>query len=160
GSAPIVMFAYDVSTAGGTISTSPVLSEDGSQIAFVESVSGTTPCSIFHVLTWAPGGGGISDAAVPASGTMTSLPLSPSGSCPSAANDTTSSPWIDYDSDTAYVGDNDGNVYQITNAFTPSPTLSPSPWPIQVSPHSHLTPPVLDSNLGMLMVGGNRKLYK
>ncbi len=160
GSAPIVMFAYDVSTAGGTISTSPVLSEDGSQIAFVEGVSGTTPCSIFHVLTWAPGGGAITNAAVPAPGTMTSLPLSPSGSCPSAANDTTSSPWIDYDSDTAYVGDNDGNVYQITNAFTPSPTLSPSPWPIQVSPGSHLTPPVLDSNLGMLMVGSNRRLYQ
>src|ERR1022692_494949 len=93
GAAPTVMWAYNVTTvATGKVSLSPVISEDGSKIAFVESTGGTT---IFHVLTWTAGQGGITSAAAP---TMTSLIVS------STANSTTSSPWIDYSSDTAYVG--------------------------------------------------------
>ncbi|MFI5103229.1 MAG: hypothetical protein ACHP9V_07685, partial [Terriglobales bacterium] len=81
-----------------------------------------------------------------------------------AANDTTSSPWVDYGSDTAYVGADNGVVYKITHVFnggaTP-PTLAGAPWPVTVSLGFHLTPPVLDSVLGWLMVGSrNGKLYQ
>lgn len=138
---PTVMFAYNTSTAGGGISTSPILSLDGTQIAFVESVSGGAPQSIFHVLTWAANQGTITDSAAPA--TMSSLQIS-------LFADTTSSPWIDYATDTVYVGDNSGTVYQIMNVFSGTPTLG---WSVQVSVGSHLAPPVLDSNLGLLMVG-------
>ena len=35
-----------------------------------------------------------------------------------AANiDTRSSPWVDYNTDTAYVGADDGNLYKITGVF-------------------------------------------
>jgi hypothetical protein len=53
--APSTLFAYNTTTvAGGSIDTSPVLSLDGTKIAFVES---TATSAVFHVLTWATGPG-------------------------------------------------------------------------------------------------------
>src|SRR5690348_16843812 len=53
--APSIFFSYNTTTvAGGSVDTSPVLSLDGTKIAFVES-AGTS--SIFHVLKWATGPG-------------------------------------------------------------------------------------------------------
>jgi hypothetical protein len=146
GLAPTVFFAYNTTTvAGGKITTSPILSEDGTKIAFVESVPGATPSASFHVLTWTAGKGTIGAAAAP---TMLSVPLF------SAKNDATSSPWIDYASDTVYVGANDGKVYKITGVFKGIPTLVIThPWPVTVSTGHTLTAPILDSRLGMLMVG-------
>ena len=154
GAAPTVMFAYNTTTvAGGKIVTSPILSEDGTKIAFVESVVGAPGSAIFHVLTWTSGQGTISGAAAPAS--MTSLTYSTS------AYNSASSPWIDYGSDTVYVGADNGVVYQITGVFKGTPTLSGAPWPVTVSSKYHLTPPVLDSTLGFLMVGSaNGNLYQ
>jgi hypothetical protein len=155
GTAPNVLFAYNTTTVtGGKITTSPILSLDGTKIGFVESVPGG-PTAIFHVVTWAagPGQGTIGGAVLPPA--MTSLPFSLS------ANDTTSSPWIDYGNDTVYVGSDNGRVYKITGVFNGVPTLSGSPWPVTVSTGLHLTSPVLDSGQGMLMVGsGNGNLYQ
>ena len=68
GTVPKVLFAYNITTVtGGRISTSPVLSEDGTKIAFVESVPGTSPQAIFHVLTWTRGGA-IKSAVAPRRG--------------------------------------------------------------------------------------------
>ena len=155
GAAPTVLFAYNITTvADGRISTSPVLSEDGTKIAFVESVPGTTPpLAIFHVLTWTRGQGTIAAAAAPAS--MTSLTFSPT------ANSTRSSPWVDYIDDIAYLGADNGKLYKITGVFKGTPTLAATPWPVTVSPNSRLTSPVLDAGLGMLMVGsGDGNLYQ
>jgi hypothetical protein len=159
--APTVLFAYDITTVtGGKIATSPILSEDGKKIAFVEGIPadaglGITAESIFHVLTWTAGQGAIGAAAPPPAGPLwVSLPL------PSAKNDTTSSPWIDYYTDTAYVGSAAGYVYEITGVFRGTPTLVTPPWTNPVINNNALTSPVLDSNLGMLMFGaGNGDLY-
>ena len=152
--APTVLFAYNTTTVtGGKIVTSPILSEDGTKIAFVESVVGPPASAIFHVLTWTAGQGTIAAAATPAS--MTSLTYS------TAAYNSSSSPWIDYGPDTVYVGADNGVVYQITGVFKGTPTLSGSPWPVTVSSKFHLTSPVLDSTLGLLMVGSaNANLYQ
>jgi hypothetical protein len=149
--APTVLFAYNITTAsGGKIVTSPVLSEDGTQIAFVESA---TSESIFHVLTWTPGGS-IDAPVIPTSTSMTSLTFS-------TAYDTNSSPWVDYDTGIVYVGDDSGLVYQITDVFSGTPALSGSPWPVTVSTGYHLTSPVLDANLGFLMIGSaDASLYQ
>ncbi|HEY6304017.1 MAG TPA: hypothetical protein VIX14_13235, partial [Terriglobales bacterium] len=154
---PSVLFAYNITTVTtGRVVTSPVLSETGKQIAFVESIPGPPAEAIFHVLTWTAGQGSLHSAALP---TMTSVLLS------STANDTTSSPWIDYGAGagtgTAYVATDDGLLYQITGVFTATPKLSTSPWPIKLTNNS-LGSPVLDSNLGLLMVGGheNGTLYQ
>ena len=152
--APTVLFAYNITTfTGGKISTSPVLSEDGTKIAFVESVSGTYARAIFHVLTWTRGQGAIKNAAVP--GSMTSLTFSPTSNC------TSSSPWIDYATDVVYVGSDKGNVYKITPVFTGMPTLAGGNWPVTVHTNFHLTPPVLDAGRSVLMVGSSDGvLYK
>jgi len=154
GPTPTVLFAYNTTTVtGGKIVTSPILSEDGTKIAFVESVVGPPASAILHVLTWTAGQGAIANAALPAS--MTSLTYS------TGAYNSSSSPWIDYGADTVYVGADDGVVYQITGVFKGTPTLSGSPWPVTVSSKFHLTSPVLDSTLGLLMVGSaNANLYQ
>ncbi|MGO9119820.1 MAG: hypothetical protein ACLQPD_19685, partial [Desulfomonilaceae bacterium] len=153
GMTPNVLFAYDITTVtGGRISTSPILSLDGTQIAFVESVPATPAHAIFHVLTWSPGQGTPTAAAAPS---MTSLTLSAS------VNDTTSSPWIDYFRDIVYVGLDDGTVHQLTGVFNGTLGESGPPWPVTVSSGFRLTAPVLDSILGQLLVGsGNGQLYK
>src|SRR5271169_2950577 len=128
GTLPNVLFAYNVTTAvGGKILTSPVLSLDGKKITFVESVPGS-PAAIFHVLTWASGQGSIGNAANPNNilAGMTSLTF------PNAVSDTLSSPWVDYDADTAYVGDDKGHVYQIHPVFSGPPVLSGGIWPVTV----------------------------
>jgi hypothetical protein len=153
-----VLFANDITTLpGGRITTSPILSEDGTKIGFVESIPanaglGITASAVFHVVTWAPGGV-IGTAVPPAS--ISSVPFSLS------ANDSASSPWIDYSSDIVYVGSDNGSIYKITGVFHGTPTLSGPPWPVVVSSNLHLTSPVLDSVLGMLMVGSaNGNLYQ
>jgi hypothetical protein len=151
---PSVLFAYNTTTvAGGKIITSPVISEDGTKIAFVESVSGTTPQAIFHVLTWTANQGTITAAAAP---TMTSATFSPTSNC------STSSPWVDYSTDIAYIGADNGVLYKITGVFKGTPTVAKtSKWPVLVSKNNRLSPPVLDSTLGVLMVGsGNGSLYQ
>jgi hypothetical protein len=154
GLGPNVLFAYDITTVpGGKITTSPILSLDGTKIGFVESIPGTSASAIFHVLTWTAGQGTIGHAALPGAA-MTSLPFSLS------ANDSSSSPWIDYSADIVYVGSDKGSVYKITPVFHGTPSLSGNPWPVLVSINLHMTSPVLDSFLGKLMVGSaNGNLY-
>jgi hypothetical protein len=149
GAAPTVLFAYNVTTVtGGKVLVSPVISEDGTKIAFVES-AGTQ--AIFHVLTWTAGQGTITGAAAP---TMTSLPFSPTATC------TTSSPWVDYASDTAYVAADGGLLYKINGVFNSASTVAAG-WPVTVSSGHRLSPSVLDNVLGMLMVGSaNGNFYQ
>jgi hypothetical protein len=161
GAAPTVLFAYDTTTVtGGKITTSPILSVDGTKIGFVESIPanaglGITPTAIFHVLTWTAGQGKIGAAVKPTMTQMISVPLF------SAKNDTASSPWIDYSSDIVYVGANDGKVYKITGVFKGTPALAGGNWPVLLGTNLILTPPVLDSVLGFLMVGSsNGNLYR
>ena len=159
--APGVLFAYNISTvAAGRILTSPTLSLDGTKIAFVESgnIAGN-PTSIFHVLTWATGAGNGTAAnapAIPGTGNtavMSSLTFA-------AALDTRSSPWVDYKSDTAYVGADDGRIYKIVNVFNGTPSLAGAPWPVTVSNNVRASAPVLDNRLGQLFVGSqNGTLY-
>jgi hypothetical protein len=153
--APTVLFAYNITTAtGGKISTSPVLSLDGKKIAFVESIPGGAPQAIFHVLTWTPGQGAIKTAAAPGA-SMTSLSFSPTSNC------TSSSPWVDYTADVAYVGSDNGIIYKITGVFNGTPKLATSPWPVAVHTKFHLSPPVLDGGRNALMVGSSDgRLYK
>lgn len=160
GTAPTILFAYNISTlTAGRILTSPVLSLDGTKIAFVESgnISGVST-SVFHVVTWATGPGNGTSPTGPArpgtgnTATMTSLTFA-------SALDTRSSPWVDYKSDTAYVGADDGRIYKITNVFHGTPTLAGAPWPVTISPNVRASAPVLDNRLGLLMVGSQNGTF-
>jgi hypothetical protein len=149
-SGPSAMFAYNTTTVtGGKIVSSPVISLDGSKIAFVES-AGTA--SVFHVLKWTAGQGAITNAAAPS---MTSLTYSSSSS-------TTSAPWVDYSSDVAYIADDNGVMYKITPVFKGTPGLvTTTPWPVTVASGTRLGPPVLDRSRGLLLAGArNGNLYE
>lgn len=158
---PTPIFAYNTSTVGGVIRTSPILSLDGKKIAFVESIGGTTPISVLHVLTYAA-----NTLTGCANGCSATASVAPGVGNPAKmvtvtyanANNTRSSPWIDYSTDTVYVGANDGAVHKITGVFTTNtPTVVNSGgWPVTVNKNVPLTGPVQDRVTGNIFVGDNR----
>lgn len=170
---PLVSFAYNtVTQTGGQIVTSPTISEDGKKVAFVES---TTKGAYFHVLvlpspipaTTGAALGTVKSPKTPSTctkpttaGCMTTLAIETS------ATDSNSSPWIDYSTDTAYVGADNGVLYKITPVFgggAPALVNDASNWPVTVSTNTKnnvLTDPIYDYYAGKIFIGdGEGYLY-
>ena len=150
GTAPTVKWAYNT-TSGGAITTSPVLSLNGTKVAYVED--GSPPA--FHVLT--PGSGGT--IASPLSGTGVDVRVSYG-----ATGDTRSSPFVDYLNDVAYVAADDGKLYKFTGVFNGTPTLvTTGGWPLTIAAGGNsviLTSPVLDPVTQRVFIGdGNGSLH-
>jgi hypothetical protein len=159
---PWVSFAYNTANQGGRIRTSPALSSDGSKVAFIES---TATGSYFHVL--------VLPNPIPVPPAFTGTVLSPQTptSCATpttagcmttltiqtAATDSNSSPWVDYASDTAYVGADNGLMYKIKPVFGGgAPVLvGNADWPVTVStqPNKILTDVVIDTQTSKAFVG-------
>jgi hypothetical protein len=171
---PWVAFAFNTLTKGGQILTSPELSEDGTKVAFVESVSsGTKEGSYFHVLvlpnpipTPPSQYGTVTAPKTPSTCTTpTTVDCMTTLTIQTGANDSNSSPWIDYNTDTAYVAADNGVLYKITPVFGGgAPALvSTGGWPVTVSTNKYntiLTAPVVDDNAGMIFIGdGEGYLY-
>jgi hypothetical protein len=170
---PWVAFAYNTALATGEqITTSPTISGDGTKVAFVSSTGSAT---YFHVLalpnpipTPPSQTGTVLRPQTPTTcaagptvpGCMTTLLIT------SAAGDSNSSPWIDYQSDTAYVGTDNGMLWKIFPVFNHSaaPALvnDSANWPVTVSTQSNsvLTDPIVDDNSGLIFMGdGEGYLY-
>ncbi len=147
GPVPSVSWAYNT---GGAVTTSPALSLDGSQVAYVQS-NGTTASLV--LLKWVPNSGTLT-----APGSITqetasnyqactapcyaSLPLSGSH------NDTFSAPFIDYNNDTIYVGDDSGYLHQFFGVFNGNPAENTAtPWPVHLGTNK-LSSPVYDPESG------------
>src|ERR1019366_2545180 len=156
---------------GGQITTSPAISEDGTKVAFVESPSSG---SYFHVLALPkpipvpPSQDGT--VLVPLTPTTCTTPTTPGCmttlTIQTSASDSSSSPWVDYFPDTAYVGTANGFLYKIHPVFgggAPALVNDPSNWPVTVSTNAYnniLTAPVVDDNAGLIFVGdGEGYLY-
>ena len=165
GGSPWVAFAYNtVTQTGGQIKTSPALSVDGTKVAFVES---TSSGSYFHVLVLPnpipsppSQAGTVLSPLTPTSctkpttpGCMTTLTIE------TGASNSNSSPWVDYNTDTAYVGADNGVLYKITPVFgggAPALVNDPSNWPVTVSTNAKnnvLTAPVVDDPSGLIFLG-------
>ncbi len=170
---PWVAFAYNtVTQSGGQIMTSTTISVDGTKAAFVESA---TAGSFFHVI--------VLPNPIPAPPSQTGTVLAPATptSCAtpvavgcmttvqiSAGANTLSSPWIDYSSDTAYVGTDDGKLYKISPVFgggTPV-VVADANWPVTVATLGSgkittvLSGPIVDNNAGRIFIGdANGFLY-
>src|SRR5947207_3295232 len=130
GLAATVKWSYAVSSSiAAGVSTSPALSLNGTKVAFVESKSGSQPH--FHVLAWKSGDGVnaankqdaqspkvlstfTASAPVAGSGTATDLAFGVSGV---GSGDTLSSPFVDYGTDKAYIGDDKGKLVRIQDVF-------------------------------------------
>jgi hypothetical protein len=172
---PTVYWAYNTNfnTAGtattGTVETSPIISLDGSKVAFVETRTAVNGGAIVHFLKWqALDGGAINTAAAPtiatvwtADGLAGHCPVS--GACMisivlnGAQPDTASSTFYDYAHDAIYVGDDNGVLHKIINAFgitgaTPS-EMTTGNWPITVNTGRLLTSPTLDPVSGNIFTG-------
>jgi hypothetical protein len=158
GTAPTFLFSYFVGT--GTVQTSPVLSLDGTKVAFVESISGG---SKFHVVTI-----GTTGTNVGTSGFAPVAPCTVNGTKNCSTNNavdtnilmkngvmvTRSSPFVDYAHDTAYVGDDTGALHKFTPVFNGTPAeVTTGGWPLPVSTFP-LSPPTYDSISGKVFVGG------
>jgi len=165
---PWVAFAYNTVThSGGQIRTSPALSTNGTKVAFVESTAGA---SYFHVLvlpnpipTPPSQAGTVLSPQTPTScatpttaGCMTTLTIE------TAATNTNSSPWVDYNTDTAYVGADNGLVYKIAPVFGGgAPVLvTNADWPVTVSTQANkvLTAPIVDVKSGRIFLGDGQGL--
>jgi len=141
GGAPGTLWAYRAGTA--RIATSPVLSLDGTKVAFVDNANP----AVFHVLTWSAADGGTVPApATPTAGEIVNLTLT------GATTDPDSSPFVDYYNDFAYVGTNNGRLYKITGVFHGTPALAGAPWPI-TGLGTALTSPVIDFSTGNIFIG-------
>ena len=121
---PQTYWAYNTGTTGAVV-TSPVLSLDGSQVAFLQS---TPSAASLVILRWAPFSGTLSTPVAPATGICTAF-TAPCQTTIAFSNansdtnptDTLSSPFYDYSSDTLYVGDADGFLHKFTGVFLGTP---------------------------------------
>jgi hypothetical protein len=170
GTAPTVYWAYNATNHSGTVTTSPVLSNDstGSKVIYVESKSGGP--SYLHVLVWVSGQGTVGDSVAPTNSetNVGSCPASASclvstelqtttGTSITSSSVTNSSPWYDYASDTVYVGDDAGNLFKVTPVLGSG---TPAVTGLSVASGTKLTGPVYDSSSGNIFVGStNGALY-
>jgi hypothetical protein len=161
GTVPSAYWAYN--TNGGTVTTSPVISSDFSQIAFTQA-DGSGHGNLV-LLKWAANDGTVGSphtlartrgtsyftCAAPC---MTYFVLRDSSDA--LQSDSNSSVFYDYSTDTAYVGDDGGSLHKFTPVFdTKNPAeVRTGGWPVQVNPGSPtaLTSPVYDGASGNVFV--------
>ena len=157
---PSVYWAYN--TGDGTILTSPVLSRDGSQVAFMkENASGhgvlvllkwaaSTTETVGSPRTLSPDSPFYYPTCVAPCITTIALDV-PSG----PVADTNSSVFYDYSNDAAYVGDDAGYLHKFSPVFNGVPAeVTAGGWPVLVNPTTPtaLTSPVYDSGSGNVFV--------
>jgi hypothetical protein len=162
---PSVKWAYNTGT--GTVLTSPVLSGDGTKIAYVETAASG---AILHILKWKPGAAatvqGTLNAPATPDTTLTAGQAWNTTNCPAANScvvniafgtatpDTRSSPFYNYSTDELYVGDDKGNVHKFTGVFNGTPAEAGAPWPVLTSGNKDiLTSPVFDSATSKVFIG-------
>jgi hypothetical protein len=169
GTAPNAIFEYNASSAAGALNGAPVLSLDGTLIAFVETASAANGGAVFHVLKWHSGDVQRVESAFSAAFNTSalancatngavapceySLQYTPTASSATAVR---TAPFVDYSSDTAYVTDDRGNVYAISPVFSATPANPPAVatgWPVNVGSVVALVAPVYDSISQNVFVG-------
>jgi hypothetical protein len=162
---PSVRWAYNTNLTGdtgGLIYSSPVLSIDGSKVAFVETPASGSGAAILKVLKWVSGQGTVGAAVAPTpiatgnpwstcpvTGTSCLFSLAFSNSVP----DSNSSPFYNYGNDSLYVGDDAGKLHKFTGIFNGTPAeVTTGGWPFTIAAGNYLTGPVFDAVSGNIFV--------
>lgn len=153
---PNTMWSYNTGVNAYT-ETSPVLSLDGSQVAFVQR-SGTAASLV--LLKWSSSAPGtLGGPTVPTSVTAANY-RSCSAPCMLVIpfngnpNNTNSSPYVDYSNDVLYVGADNGTLHKFTGVFGGTPAeQTTAGFPATVSSGNKLSSPVLDFGTGLVFVG-------
>lgn len=158
GSVPTVTWAYNT---GGQVLTSPTISGDGRQIAFVQTNAGVG--SLVLLKFAASGGSAGAPAAISTASNsgyrnctapcFTTVTLEDSSSV--GVNDTSSSVFPDYTHDVIYVGGAAGWLFKFSGVFRGAPTeATTGGFPVQVNKTSPtaLTGPIYDFQSGDVFV--------
>lgn len=174
---PTVDWAYYSGT--GQALTSPVLSLDGSKIAYIEN---TSSGAVLRIIQWKAGEGTVAAPAAPdtaftntTAGSVSNsswAACTPGNSCmisvafQNGQQDSLSAPFYEYGAaDTLWVGDASGELHEFTGVFNGTPAEVTTNWPVNVitetttglSPAptnpTMLTGPVYDSVSTLLFVG-------
>lgn len=146
---PTAYWAYNTGS-GEMVSTSPVLSMDGTQVAFVESNGSTANLVLLKWKSSTSYSISVPDALT--SQTSGASYRSCTAPCMYAIglghDDAGSAPYYDYINDAIYVGDNSGNLHQFTGVFLGTPAAG---WSASLG--GKLSSPVYDSTSGNIWVG-------
>ena len=147
---PSTYWAYNTGTAA--VTTSPILSGDGSMVAFIQT-NGTTASLV--VLKWETTSGGTLTA--PTTPTIASDITTCTAPCMTvtslSADDTLSSPFYAYGGDIVFVGTDSGTLLRISPVFgAGAPVVSP-PVTLNAGGTAPLASPVYDISGGCVFVG-------
>lgn len=172
GAVPSVYWSYN--TGPDFATTSPVISLDGTKVAYIESPEVGGGAAILRVLRWKAGQGtdynspappdnSFSNATAGTSGntawsacpTNTSCLISVPFQSPAQNADLKSSPYYDYGSDTLWVGDTSGYVHEFTGVFNGTPAeVVNSGWPVNLTACGEfLGSPVYDQIHQLIFIG-------
>ena len=114
---PAAYFSYNT---GGAVLTSPVLSLDGTQLAFTQTAG--TAASLVLIKWNAFDGPGVQTPVTLTSTDPASYAACPTRPCMTTfalnANDTNSSVYYDYGNDSIWVGDDAGKLHQFTRSVS------------------------------------------
>jgi hypothetical protein len=158
---PQVYWAYTTGNPATAV-TSPVISLDGSQVAFVQNagVVGSLVLIKWKAnaadnfnnptdLTAAPHNVTPANYRACTAPCMTRIAFSATGN---PRLDTNSSPFYDYVLDNLYVGDTGGRLRKFTNVFNGTPAEATAPWPVTLTANVNTTSPVFNHNNGITYI--------
>ena len=122
---PATLWSYNTGV-GATADLSPVLSfyDNGAQVAFVQKTSNVASLVLLKWSSAAPGTLGmptLPTSVTPANYRVCVAPCMTVMAFNGNPNNTNSSPYVDYDGDILYVGDDTGKVHKFTGVFTGTP---------------------------------------
>jgi len=143
---PTVYWSYNTGT-GAVANLSPILSIDGTQVAFIQVTSNVASLVIlkmantggtYQTPTFGTGSGSVTTANYRKCTAPCFTAIALNGN----PNDAASAPFYNYDTDNLYVGDNSGKVHLFTGVFSGTPAETTTNWPVTAST---VTPPALTS---------------
>jgi hypothetical protein len=175
GTGPSFLFSYAIGSGGSPLS--PVLSLDGTKVAWIEDRSATS--SYLHITIWQPNQGATATNPISPSGTFSNGVCTAGTSCDYAfnysnmtANGCTrtraanghSDLYVDYASDAGFISANNGILYHIKNIFstTANPTVDfciPVNTSFGSTPSSAMSGPVYDPAINEVFITDSEKIY-
>ncbi len=177
GTAPSVLFSYAIGTGGSMLS--PVLSLDGTKVAWIENRTATT--SYLHITNWVANQGTSAVWPVAVTGTFSNGLCTPAGSscddaiqytasvypgCPTAysAGNGHSDLYVDYPTNTGFISANNGLLYHIKNIFstTTAPSIDfciPVNSTFEATPTPAMSGPIYDEKLNEVFITDSEKIY-
>jgi hypothetical protein len=166
GTAPTFLFSYAIGS--GRSFLSPVLSLDGAKVAWVETNSANH--AILHITTWVAGQGTNATTGAVAVGSCSVVgscdiaidyTSSAFSGCSASPNSNTNSEiYVDYSTDTAFVGADNGILYHVTGIFKGTPTVNFC-IPVNTTAGVAMSGPVYDSLLNPpeVFIADSKVLY-